>query len=515
MKKSTLQILFAIAMVSVTIAAGVFTIKTLTTDPPQPQIITISSTTSDVQQQEKNNNNRDSKGEQETKQSGNDKSDVVFVERGTQQTGNDNSGAAKEEQGEKQTGKETTKVVFVERDNEQVENDHSGNSKQENQVIKRKPDESSVPKFSEPIIVEKNDPYQPKYVPVNQPEYLQNVRMEGKTYHSRVMGKVEGKASKKDWGIRGSAYFTYVYGVESIGKIQKNDGVTIIEERTFSNVAEDVLVSRYDIGFELPPELQTGINFFCATIGGMFGGDTVTGADAGWEVGETINTFISEIRIPFTDQMFSKLRSDGMLPPELDPERIKNELMMFTKAKNTRILEGKKVKITFKDGQGITRIDPIKCELSQQEVDVIKRTNYVMDHYLFPDQKVAPDSTWDVDGDVFAGFLDPRLHGRVGGKVTVKRVSDFGNQVMGYSKRLRLEKGNISFTDNSSEGQAITGQLSGIKGLCTIPDKYGVITNATMTGTMVYKNVSTDHLLFEAEMTVTPTFEISYECSVE
>ena len=112
-------------------------------------------------------------------------------------------------------------------------------------------------------------------------------------------------------------------------------------------------------------------------------------------------------------------------------------------------------------------------------------------------------------------FLDPRLHGRVGGKVTVKRVSDFGNPSMGYSKRLRLEKGNISFTDNSSEGQAITGQLSGIKGLCTIPDKYGVITNATMTGTMVYKNVSTDHLLFEAEMTVTPTFEISYECSVE
>jgi hypothetical protein len=48
-----------------------------------------------------------------------------------------------------------------------------------------------------------------------------------------------------------------------------------------------------------------------------------------------------------------------------------------------------------------------------------------------------------------------------------------------------------------------------------MPNKYGVITSATMSGTMIYKNVSTDHLLFDAEMTVTPRFEITYECTVE
>ena len=88
-------------------------------------------------------------------------------------------------------------------------------------IVKRKPDEKSIPKFSTPIEVMREDPLQPCYVPVNQPVYLQNIRIEGKTYHSRVMGKVEGQASKKDWGIRGSAYFTYIYGVESIGKIVK------------------------------------------------------------------------------------------------------------------------------------------------------------------------------------------------------------------------------------------------------------------------------------------------------
>ena len=328
------------------------------------------------------------------------------------------------------------------------------------------------------------------------------------------------ESSKTDWGIRGSAYFTYIYGVESIGKIIKNDGVTIIEERQFGKVIEDVVVSSYDVGFELPPKLQTGLNFICATIGALIeqksgNGDGTRGAAEGWRTGEHINKVISEIKIPFTDEMFKDFRERGMLPKELDPERVKNEMMMFTKTKDTRILEGKKVRITFKDGQGITRIEPMDCKLSQQECDVIKRTNYVMDHYLFPDRKVAPESTWDVDGDVFAGFLDPRLHGKVEGRVSVMRISDFTDASNEVSKCLRLVRGNISFSDKSSQGKAVTGQLSGIKGKCVIPNKYGVVTSAAMSGSMVYKNVSTDHLLFEAKMTVTPKFEISYECIVE
>lgn len=439
---TTLKVLAAITMISIIIAAGVFTVKTLTKETP---IIT-----------------KDS--EKKTKPTG---------------TG----------------GKEGGFII-------------------------REPDERSIPKYSEPITVTKEDPLQPQYTPVNQPAYLQNIRTEGKTYHSRVIGKVAGQAGKTDWGIRGSAYFTYIYGVESIGKIIKNDGVTIIEERQFGEIAEDVVVSSYDVGFELPPVIQEGLNLLCSTLGAagdmyLAGGDGMAGANAGREVGKGINKVISEIKIPFTDEMFKDFRERGMLPKELDPERVKKEMMMFTKAKDTRILEGKKVRITFKDGQGITRIEPMDCKLTPQEVDVIKRTNYVMDHYLFPDRKVAPDSTWDVDGDVFAGFLDPRLHGKVGGKVTVTRISDFTDANSEVSKRLRLVRGNISFTDNSSQGKAVTGQLSGIKGICSIPNKYGVVTSAAMSGSMVYKNVSTDHLLFEAKMTVTPKFEISYECIVE
>lgn len=381
------------------------------------------------------------------------------------------------------------------------------------EVVPCEPSEKSKIKISEPVVVSENDPIQPQYVPINQPAYLQNVRMEGKTYHSRVIGKVFGSASKKDWGIRGSAYFTYFYGVESIGKIIKNDGINIVEERTFGKVSENVFVSDYIVSFELPPEVKTGINILCSTIGGRFGGDA--GVEGGWVFGEGFNEGLSSVKIPINDDMVGDLRESGMLPPELDPQKIKNKMMMFSKIGDGKILEGKKVKIIFADGQGITQIIPIGCELSQQEIDVIKRTNFVMDHYLFPDQQVAPDTTWEVDGNVFSGFLDPRIQGQVRGKVTVKRIPDFTTSNNEVNKRLRLMNGHISFTDNSGGNNIVTGQLNSLQGTCIIPNQYGVVTSANISGMMEYKNVSTDHLLFAAEMSVVPRIEIKYECEVK
>ncbi len=381
------------------------------------------------------------------------------------------------------------------------------------EVVSCVPSEKSKIKISEPVIVAEDDPIQSQYVPINQPVYLQNVRMEGKTYRSSVIGKVYGSASKKDWGIRGSAYFTYFYGVESIGKIIKNDGINIIEERTFGKVSENVFVSDYIVSFELPPKVKEGINILCSAIGYKFGGEA--GLDAGWTVGEAINEGLNSVKIPINDGMVGDLRESGMLPSELDPQRIKNKMMMFSKIGDGKILEGKKVRIIFADGQGITQITPIGCELSQQEIDVIKRTNFVMDHYLFPDQQVAPDTTWEVDGSVFSGFLDPRIQGQVRGKVTVKRIPDFTTSNNEVNKRLRLTNGHISFTDNSEGNNIVTGQLNCLQGTCIIPNQYGVVTSANISGMMEYKNVSTDHLLFAAEMSVVPRIEIKYECEVK
>jgi hypothetical protein len=75
--------------------------------------------------------------------------------------------------------------------------------------------------------------------------------------------------------------------------------------------------------------------------------------------------------------------------------------------------------------------------------------------------------------------------------------------------------GHISFTDNSGGNNIVTGQLNSLQGTCIIPNQYGVVTSANISGMMEYKNVSTDHLLFAAEMSVVPRIEIKYECEVK
>src|SRR5439155_1297417 len=129
---------------------------------------------------------------------------------------------------------------------------------------------------------------------------------------------------------------------------------------------------------------------------------------------------------------------------------------------------GKTVRITFVDGGGVTDIEPIDCALSRREQDLIKRTNFVMDHYIFPNKKKAPDEDWDVEGDVFSGFLDPRLEGKVTGKVNVLRTADHveepGNEV---SRRLKVTKGTLEVRKVEA-GREVVGRVTDLRGVCVI-----------------------------------------------
>lgn len=193
---------------------------------------------------------------------------------------------------------------------------------------------------------------------------------------------------------------------------------------------------------------------------------------------------------------------------------MESELKMFTQGSDNRLLENKKVKIVFEDGQGVIQVEGVGCEITGRERDIIVRTNMVMDHYLFPDRKVEPGSDWQIRGDVFSGFLDPRLEGKVDGQVTVARAPDFTDAKSGVAKRLRIVKGQI-VVRRESEQREITGQITGLKGVCVIPDTVGVVTSGGLHGHVDYKNLSRDHLLFAAETSFTPRIDITYECSVE
>jgi hypothetical protein len=364
-------------------------------------------------------------------------------------------------------------------------------------------DKHAIPQFTNAIEVATN-PIQPTYRPINQPTYLQMLRQESKTYHSIVLGKLSGRASKADWGLQGTAFFNYLYGLDSVAKVLKNDGVTILEERNFTKVQEELLVSEYEVGIDLGDRIRSIINFASdvpsTTVQGIAGfAQSMDGK-----------------KITIKKGWVDAARKIGIFKdfPQVDPEQFERELRMFSAGTNDRLLEGKTVRITFVDGQGITRIEPVNCVLSEKERDVIIRSNFALDHYVFPDRQVSPGEEWEIDGDVLGGFLDPRISGKAGGKVTVLRAPDFTAADGAISKKLKISRGNIVVQDVGAT-QAVTGQLTGITGVLTIPDAIHVISSASLKGYADYQNVSTDHLLFEAKHTVRPKFEIQYSCTVQ
>lgn len=376
------------------------------------------------------------------------------------------------------------------------------------------PDPRAKPQFTKPLNVADN-PIQPTYRPINQPSHLQMIRQEGKTYHSIVLGRLNGRASKSDWGMQGAAYFNYLYGIESSGKILKNDGITVVEERTFKKVTEELLVSEYELSVDLGERLQ-GLLSLIELAGGATADNDPTGTSAAAVVVANTIKRMDGSKVAIKKGWVDAARKVGVFKelPQIDPEKFESELRMFTQGTNDHLLEGKTVRITFVDGQGVKTIEPVKCALSEKERDIIIRSNFVLDHYIFPNHKVSPGEDWTVDGDAFAGFLDPRLVGKPGGKVTLVRTADFVGADGAISKKLKLTEGDIVIQETNGS-QAVSGQLTGLKGVLTIPDATQVITSAVLSGYSDYQRVSTDHLLFKAQHTMKPSFEIKYQCSVE
>lgn len=383
------------------------------------------------------------------------------------------------------------------------------------------PDAGGDPSVSEPsepqhgglIEVKEDDPLQPKYEPINQPAVLQNLRQEGKIYCSSAVGKVSGRARKKDWGFDGSATFEYLYAMKTTGKILKNDGHTVVEERFFDNVEDTLIVSDADVRVAMPAEKLGGIVGFIATCRSYFlTRDETIAQKTGEEAAEYATAALSlfnKFHFHYTNEELRKMaKKEGFFI-----DKVKATIKAIG-LPNATLLKGKRVKLTFKDGLGLVTIEPMGCTLSDEEVDIIKRTNFVMDHYLMPETKKNVGDEWKVDGSVFSGFMDPRLQGKIVGSLTVERIADFPGADGQVCKRLRLRDGNIS-VENPNADNMIVGKYMQITGSANIPSRDGVVTGAALQGYADYKNVSKNHLLFEARMEVQPLFEIKYECVVK
>lgn len=363
------------------------------------------------------------------------------------------------------------------------------------------PPPAEEPKITEPVDIKPaSDAVQPDYMAVNRPAVLQNVRRQGKTYISSAAGNLNGQAVKKDWGFAATATFNYTWGMESTSYIEKNDGLTIVEVRSFDKVVENVAVSDVGVGMDIPDEVGTFLDVMVSFM---------NPSAAGWV------SVLNKRSVTVPEWALDLLRNVNCLPPNFDPKVLLGRMKMFTQEEGKYLLEGKKVRITFKDGQGIIRIEPIDgTALTPREMDVIKRSNFVMDHYLMPEREVAVGESWTVPGNVFGGMVDPRLSGKLTGEVKVSRKADFPMENNEIARRLGLEGGEVGFVSTVGN-MSQTGRLHNISGSSLIPNSHNVVTEAEMTGYADYDEVSTDHLLFEARMTVTPKFRVRYTCEVK
>src|SRR5207249_2847381 len=132
--------------------------------------------------------------------------------------------------------------------------------------------------------------------------------------------------------IRGTAYFEYLYAVESRSKILSNDGVKIIEERHFGKVHENLFVSRYELGIEIPERIDTLLGLLSHVPGKV--GVVAT-------VGKTVGRIVNNVRLPVKKEWVDSARQSGLFTklPQLDPQRLESELRMFSQGTENQLLE--------------------------------------------------------------------------------------------------------------------------------------------------------------------------------
>jgi hypothetical protein len=316
---------------------------------------------------------------------------------------------------------------------------------------------------------------------IGNPERIREVLQVGKTYESTLKVGLQASVLDADWGVRKTVTLNYVVENRTRRKVERNDGQTIVV--LFHVVESRVvkLLSEVDISFDLG---QPGIRLLAALDGWLTAGQGTAVAIAVAPLAEMI---LNEAGQAAVEQTVSK--AVGMIDS----------------------LEGKKVRITYVDGEGVKSVEPVACSLDEAERDYLKGLALLSDCYILPDVQSKPGSFWDVEAAALVDLLPPTWRGRPSGVVTITRGQDFREKGKTFAS-LEMSRGTfrVNASDNSRRrlGDVTPrGKLS-----YNIDDGY--VQSATLTATGRLEDVSTDHLLFETRFQSSPKLEIRYLCTI-
>ncbi len=301
----------------------------------------------------------------------------------------------------------------------------------------------------------------------------------GKTYEMILKGDAKFRGRNKEWGMTTVVFMQWVFECACDRTIESNDGSKVVEIREFKRVRSALVESKVEnvsFDFGLPGVLVLG----CLD-------QYLPGTSLAFE---SILPLASEV-------------VRGAIQSNLD-EKAKIEARVDS-------LAGKKIRLLFENGKGVTEIQPIGCDLTEADREFLLSTAVIGDVFLVPHLKAKVGSGWSVDAANLAGLVDPALRGKTNGYFSVQREQDVVAAGRNTAQ-LRISGGGVKIDSSTSEQTNIGTFTPKGTMFFDLDDQY--VTKVDLTGDIDFKSVSKNHILFETRFDSKPDVKISYSCKM-
>ena len=312
----------------------------------------------------------------------------------------------------------------------------------------------------------------------------------GKSYRSIVQVSLTSRGTSKDWGIAANNSFAYVGEMMVDRTIESNDGTKMVLTQEFPAAKTMTAVTQVEgIRIELPPAgtlILEGLGQASAMVG-------LPPLPPGWSV-VGVNSANAVLENSLAKKLITTATRD-------------NNAKIFRFVDS---IEGKRMKVEFINGQGMTNVIPLGGSLTGDEVDLVRLMNYSCDATILP-QDSKPGDTWTLRGADLMTLLDTSMKGVPIGVVTAQRLAD---KIVGDRTVARIEiiKGVLDLV--STTHKDVTNATWAPRGTLDFDFKDHIITSAELDGELIIQKRSSDHLIFEASWSQKPKYKVVYHSEV-
>jgi hypothetical protein len=301
----------------------------------------------------------------------------------------------------------------------------------------------------------------------------------GKTYAMVLKGSADSRGTNRSWGETLVVYVQWVFECAIDRSIESNDGNRIVEVRHFKTVRSARVDSKIEeIGF-----------------------------DFGWP-GELVLGCLDTV-VPGSSVVLESLAPIAKELAKDQHQRFLDEQAKVSGAVDS--LSGKRFRLTFENGKGVTQLEPIGCDLTDDERDFLLATAVLADCFIMPDLEGKIGAVWTVDAQNLAGLIDPSLRGQTSGSITVERKE---NSTAGSHQAAQLEitQGRVVIDSTTPEKYDIGTFSPRGTLLFDLEDQF--VTSAELNGNISIENCSRDHILYETSFRAKPQLKITYSCGL-